>query len=370
MSLKDVVQVSAYYPPHLGGQENVVRDLAAQLAAAGHYVQVLTSAIGGGSEGSAVEQNVNVNRMQGFVFGHAPVMPAFPITLFRKTHAGSIVHLHIGQAFTPEMVWLVSRIRRFKYIAELHIDFAPSGRAGFLLPLYKRFVLRRVLHSADSVIVLNEAMRRIVRKSYGYSGRISVVQNGIDEGYFLLKRPPLPRHPPKTTRLLFVGRLSKQKNIPTLLKALTLLKQDVHLDLIGDGEERETIEQAIQTYGLTNVTLHGRLGRERVMEYYASCDALVMPSLYEAQPLVLLEAMAVRIPIIGTNVVGVADHIGDAGIIVEPTAEGLAAGIARYYASYSELSNMVERGYETAQKFRWRHALKGYEELYEATMDN
>lgn len=369
MSGPEIVQVSAYYPPHLGGQENVVQELAGQLAAAGHSVRVLTSNAGAKEAGVAVEHAVVVHRMRGFVFGHAPIMPHFPFALFRATHANSVVHVHIGQAFTPEMVWLISRLRRFKYIAELHIDFAPSGRAGFLLPLYKRFVLRYVLHSADSVIVLNDAMRRIVRTSYGYPGHVAVMQNGIAEGYFTLKRRTMPRHPPGTVRLLCVSRLSKQKNIPALLTALTITRQKVQLDIIGDGEERPVIEEAIQRYGLRNVTMHGRLPRKQVMQFYATCDALVMPSLYEAQPLVLLEAMAARIPVIGTNVTGVAEHIGDAGIIVEPTAEGLAAGIEQYAEHYSELSNMVSKAYANAEKYRWHNSLKSYEDLYEAISD-
>jgi glycosyltransferase involved in cell wall biosynthesis len=367
---KDIIQVSAYYPPHLGGQENAVYDLSQQLAANGHRVQVLTSTAGGSIAGPKKEGNVLVNRMRGLIFGHAPIMPSFPAELFRAATTNSVVHLHIGQAFTPEMVWLVSKLRRFKYIAELHIDFEPSGPAGVLLPLYKRVLLRRVLHSAASVITLNEKTLRTVRETYGYTGRAEVMHNGIDESYFAIERPAFNPQPPDILRLLFVGRLSKQKNLPTLIKALKMTSRNVYLDLLGDGEERDSVKKAIAEQGLTNVTMHGRQGREEVMKYYRSCDALIMPSLYEAQPLVLLEAMAARIPIIGTNVIGVEDHIKGAGIVVEPTAEGLAGGIEQYYQRYPLLQNMIERGYAIADKFRWRNALKEYEGLYEAVVGN
>ena len=368
MKANHIVHVSSYYPPHLGGQENVVYDLASQLAKAGHSVDVLTSSVGGGPSRVSAENGVRVRRMKGLVFGHAPIMPWLPVALWRTAKRGSIVHVHIGQAFTPEVVWLISKLRGFAYIAELHIDFTPSGPVGILLPLYKKMVLTRVLRAANAIITLNKAAHYTVRDTYGYTGLARIMNNGIDEAYFAIARSPLKPKPPKILRLLFVGRLSKQKNILVLLKALELTSRNVHLDIIGDGDEREAIEKDIADRGLVNVTLHGRLDRQQVARFYKTCDALVMPSLYEAQPLVLLEAMAARIPVIGTNVIGVADHLKGAGIIVEPTAEGIAAGLDRYYTDYISLPGMIERGYRIAQAFRWPYALKKYERLYEEVM--
>lgn len=365
MTTKHIIQISSYYPPHLGGQENAVHDLASELATAGHQVQVITSTQGGGPHNSILEKGVLVKRLPGIVFGHAPIMPSFPVVLFRTARRNSIVHLHIGQAFTPEMVWIVSKLRGFKYITQLHIDFEPSGPAGILLPLYKNLLLKRVLRSASAVIVLNDKMLQIVRKNYDPPCRLQVMNNGIDEVYFALKRMPLPAQPPQTLRLLFVGRLSKQKNVPALLEAIRLTARNVHLDIIGEGDEGKLIQDIIEKYKLTNVTMHGRLSRPDVMRFYETCNALIMPSLYEAQPLVLLEAMAARIPIIGTNVIGVADHIKNGGIIVEPTVKGLMEGISHYFTDYASLPAMVERSYARAENLRWSNTLKKYEDLYE-----
>lgn len=370
MKVYHIVQVSSYYPPHLGGQENAVHDLTLQLAEKGHLLHVLTSAEGGGPPGDAIEKDIFVTRLASIVFGHAPIMPSFPRMLWRSTHKHSIVHLHIGQAFTPEMVWLVSKLRGFKYIAQLHIDFEPSGPAGVLLPLYKKFILTRALRSARAVIVLNEQTRRTVRDTYGYKGTLRVMNNGIDEAFFTLQRKPLAAKPPSILRLLFVGRLSKQKNILALLKAIESTKHKVLLDIIGEGSEGDIIKKYVRKNNMKNIVLHGRLPRQKVMDFYKTCDALIMPSLYEAQPLVLLEAMAARIPIIGTNVIGVGDHIKQGGIVVEPTAQGLAGGIERYFVDYSLLPKMVDQSYRRAEKLRWHHTLKQYEGLYEEVIDD
>jgi glycosyltransferase involved in cell wall biosynthesis len=93
-----------------------------------------------------------------------------------------------------------------------------------------------------------------------------------------------------------------------------------------------------------------------------------MPSLYEAQPLVLLEAMAARIPILGTNVIGVAEHIWGAGVVVEPNSRALAGGIERLYAEYHVLPSLVEKGFAKAEKLRWRNLRKEYEALYEEVL--
>lgn len=369
MKSAHLIHVSAYYPPHLGGQENAVYDLTRQLANAGNRTHVITSAKGA-VNGDTLEGSVRVKRLRGFVFGHAPIMPELPMALFKTARPDSIVHVHIGQAFTPEIVWLVSKLRGFKYVAQLHIDFEPSGPAGVLLPLYKRLILKRVLRAAQAVVVLNKKTLDTIRTTYGYTGRACIMSNGIDEAYFTLTRKPFAARPPKTLHLLFVGRLSKQKNVPALLEALWLTKRNVHLDIIGEGPDHEAIAKMIANFKLTNVTEHGRLDRYAVMKFYETSDALIMPSLYEAQPLVLLEAMAARIPIIGTNVIGVAEHIQDAGIITDPTPQGLAQGIETYFTNYRELPEMVEKAYLLAEELRWLYTLERYEALYEKVADS
>lgn len=368
MKSRHIVHVSSYYPPHLGGQENAVAGLAKQLAQSGYQVDILTSTIGGGPGGISVGHGVRVNRLRGVVFGHAPILPWFPVALFQTAKPDSVVHVHIGQAFTPEMVWLVSKLRHFKYVAQLHIDFAPSGPAGVLLPMYKQLILKRVLQAAGSIVVLNEKTLQTVRKVYGFTGKAQVMNNGVDEAFFKLTRAPLPPKPPQKLRLLFVGRLTKQKNVAALLSALHITKKKVLLEIIGEGPEAEALRHQANSLGLQHTTFHGRLARETIMDFYQTCDALIMPSSYEAQPLVLLEAMAARIPIIGTNVIGIEDHLAGAGIIVEPTPAGLARGISQFYSQYDSLPAMVQEGRRRANTMRWPQTLRQYKELYETVL--
>lgn len=363
-----IIQVSSYYPPHLGGQEYAVQGLAQQLAVAGHDVHVVASGQGSASHKLVNEQGVHVHRLKSFEFGHAPIMPAFPGTLMRLAKKPSLIHLHIGQAFTPEMVAFVSKLRSVPFIAQLHIDFEPSGPAGILLPLYKRTVLSPVLRAAAAVVVLNQTTMHALRDTYNCPNKAFILHNGIDDAYFMIERPQFAAHPPKTLTLLFVGRLTPQKNVLALLEAIKATKRRVHLHIIGDGEERQAIKTAVSALKLKNVTLHGRLERDAVLRFYKTADALVMPSLYEAQPLVLLEALAARIPIIGTNVIGVAEHIRNAGIVVSPDAHGIAQGIRQFDEQYPHLKAMVATGFARARNYRWDATIKKYEALYNAVL--
>src|SRR6478672_9902090 len=112
MNTSEVILVSAYYPPHLGGQEVAVRDLAKQLASIGVEVQVVTSNLGA-TVGVSVEDLVTVTRLRSSEFAHSAIMWSLPYWLLRHARRETIVHLHVGQAFTPEVIWLISKFKHF-----------------------------------------------------------------------------------------------------------------------------------------------------------------------------------------------------------------------------------------------------------------
>ena len=106
-------------------------------------------------------------------------------------------------------------------------------------------------------------------------------------------------------RLLFVGRFVHFKGIDILLDALKILnnqRDDLVLDLVGDGPELPAIRKQIARYRLTNVTLHGWLGADELSAYYAQAHLFVHPSRKEGFGKVLIEAMTYGLPIVGADV--------------------------------------------------------------------
>lgn len=355
-----IVQVSAYYPPHLGGQEIAVQELATQLASAGEPVMVVTSDLGG-KRGSGVESGVQVTRLRSWEVGHSAVMWGLLWWLIRNVRRDTVVHLHFGQFFTSEIIWLASKILGFKYIIQMHIDPVASGPLGRILPLYRKLFLGRELRDAAKVLVLNDAHRQLVGERYGRHDNVVVMRNGVRSEFFRTTRRASGSG---LMELVFVGRLSPQKNLKSLIKALGVAETKVTLHVIGDGECGEALRIAARAEGAGNVIFHGRLNRDDIRHFYASCDAFVLPSLYEAQPLALLEAMACRIPVIATNVVGMGD-LAECAVVVEPSVAGLAAGIDRLARMQSsERDRLVERAFARAETHEWSRVLDSYIQFY------
>lgn len=138
----------------------------------------------------------------------------------------------------------------------------------------------------------------------------------------------------KKFSFLFVGRLDNPKNPEMLIQAFSSLKEkrdDIHLDIVGDGELRNTCERLVYSLKLNdNVSFHGWV--EKPYEFFSNCDAFVCPSRYEAFGFMFLEAAFFKKPIVATNVEGIPevvidrkmgflvnsnDHIAFAGKMVE-----------------------------------------------------
>jgi glycosyltransferase involved in cell wall biosynthesis len=360
MKISGVLQVSAYYPPHLGGQEIAVQGLVDQLKAANEQVEVVTSDLGA-TRGVRIENGVRVTRLKSHEFGHTAFIWSLFFWLIRKTGRQTIVHLHVGQVFTPEMVWLASKIIRFKYIIHLHADLVPSGAAGRFLPIYKKLFLGREIRDAEVVVVLNDEHRRAIAQSYCRSKNLLVMSNGVDDDFSEIKRDPTS----EVTRLLFVGRLSPHKNLARLIEALAIVKGEFSLDLIGDGECRRGLEGLAEAKNLSNVTFYGRLSRDEIKRFYSTCSVFVLPSVHEAQGIVLLEAMACRIPVIATKATGLAEAIEGAAILIDPTVQGIASGIEKFAAmATSDVDLLVDAAFEKAQNYSWSAVIESYLDLY------
>jgi glycosyltransferase involved in cell wall biosynthesis len=361
-----IIHVTAYYPPHLGGQEIVVQDLVTQLALAGEQVEVVTSSVGTRT-GVSVENGVLVTRLKSGEFAHTAIIWGLFFWLLKRTRRNTIVHLHVGQFFASEVVWLAAKIKRFRYILHVHCDLVQSGPMGRLLPLYKKLSLAREINDAELVIVLNNEHRRAVRRDHRYDGKMLVMSNGIGEDFFKVTRKPTGS---KTLKLLFVGRLSPHKNLTALLEAFSTIKREITLDIIGDGECRRELRMLIADKKLENVRLHGRLSRDEVKKFYATCSALILPSLYEVQPIVLLEAMASRIPIIVSKGIGIEVEAREA-VLIEPTTQGIVYGIESFAAMTPDAQDLLtDAAFKRAEKHRWHALISSYIDLYDGIAED
>jgi len=294
-----IAQIAPYYPPHLGGMESCAREISEKLAKSGHSVEVFTSSIGSGKERIKSAENLAVHYLKAWDFAHTPLIPSLFFKLLRISK-DTTMHVHISQPFIPEIAWLISKIRKIPYIAHVHIDIEPTGIFGFLLPFYKKFFLKKVLKSASKIVVPTKDYVAIISKKYVVpEHRIAVIPYGVDLNKFKCVSTEL--HDP--VRLLFVGRLAKQKNIPLLVDSLKKIIDknnfNIELHIVGDGEEKNKIISLIKNSDLDGkVIFHGSLSGNKLYEIYSNSDIFILTSVYESFGIVLIEAMASGLPVI------------------------------------------------------------------------
>jgi glycosyltransferase involved in cell wall biosynthesis len=355
-----IVQVTSYYPPHLGGMENVAAQLAEGFVDKGYAVSVYTSNIGY-SRNAVHKSEVQVHYLKSLEFAHTPII----FTLFFRLltlSRHSLIHLHVAQAFSPEIVYLVSRLKGISYIAHIHLDVDPSGSLGFLLGTYKKLFLKRVLKSAAKVICLSESQKKLIASKYALPlESIVVIPNGVAEKYFIGEKTSENTVP----HLLFVGRLAVQKNLSLLIEAVSRMRTDVFLDIVGEGELRGNIETLIRKYELQNVNLHGKKTGEELIELYRSADVFVLPSLKEGISLAMLEALASGLPVVASDSPEIREILADCGILVqEPTAINYAKALDTLLSNKDTLRNLMALSVQKALSYSWENVLVSIEDVY------
>ncbi len=367
-----VVQVVPYFPPHLGGVEMAAQAIAQGLAKT-RPVEVLTSTVGArGWPRVERDGQLTVRRLRSVEVANTPVAPALAIALLRLP-GDVVVHVHVTQAFTPEVVWATARLRRRAFVAHFHLDVGPSGASGRLLALYKRTVLARVLRAASAVIVLSAEQARFVIGRYRVRPeRVTVVPNGVPAnlaraGPAGLKARPVTAvpecGPAGSLALLFVGRLSIQKNLPRLLEAVSLMRHPAKLALVGDGPEQAALTRLAERLGL-DVTFAGRREHAELAAWYRWADVFVLSSDNEGMPLAVLEAMSFGLPVVATDVPGLRELCAADGLLVPPDAAALAAALDTLAADPAARGKLAARSAARAADADWTRSLEQLEELY------
>jgi len=172
--------------------------------------------------------------------------------------------------------------------------------AGHVRRWLSKRLERIVLKSADAIIVSSQEDAYEIEKRHLLKAEsITTIGNYVDIDRFR----PSQVVTRQRGRLVFVGRLEEQKNPIALLNALVGL-DDIHLTVVGDGALRPLLEDEVHRLNLS-VDFLGTVSHERLPDLLVQNEALVMPSLYEGTPKVLLEAMACGVPVIATKSLGI-----------------------------------------------------------------
>lgn len=270
-------------------------------------------------------------------------------TLRRWCEQSGVDHLHAHFGTNPAAVALLCR-----HLGGPSYSFTVHGPEEF--ERASRLGLREKISGASFVVAVSDAGRRQLETwRDGQLPLIHVVRCGIDDAVL---QHPVSAVPP-AQRLVCVGRLCEQKGHGWLLDAAGRLfaeGRSFELVLVGDGPLRASLTAQAAGSGLSErVTFTGWVGSIAVREQILAARALVLSSVAEGLPVVLMEALALHRPVIATTVGGVEELVdGDCGWLVPPRdGEALANAMrAALDASPQQLNEMARVG---ATRVRARH---------------
>lgn len=209
----------------------------------------------------------------------------------------------------------------------------------------------------DRVVVVSEIVGETLRRSGIPAEKLRLISNGVEIERFRDAQPTLAREVAAVDQPIigFVGRLVPDKGGETLLRAAqNVLRggRKAKVAIVGEGPARQQWESLASNLGIRDqVVFTG--ARTDMPGIYSSFHMLVLPSLCEAMPMCLLEAMAARKPVIATNV-GAVSKIVDpdyTGLLIEPgDVKGLSAAITRLLDAPKLAHWMGENGYNRSKE--------------------
>lgn len=273
------------------------------------------------------------------------------ITSWLQASGSRHLHAHFGTN-SAEVAMLSSVLSGLPY------SFTVHGPEEFDKPEFIR--LPEKIRRAAFVVAITSFCRSQLFRWSGHTDwhKIKIVHCGLEDEFHTGAPVALPTVP----RLVCVGRLCEQKGQLLLVAAVgQLVKRGIAIELVlaGDGEMRAEIEALILQYGVqAQVRITGWISSDQVREEIHAARGLVLPSFAEGLPVVIMEAMALRRPVLTTFVAGIPELVidgengwlfpaGDVDALVDALANFLATPVA-------VLERMGEAGY---QRVLERHSI-------------
>lgn len=203
-------------------------------------------------------------------------------------------------------------------------------------------------------------------------GTCTVIRNGIDlEACRKASTGARPAQMPPAPVIGTVGSLTPEKGTEVLLRAAAVLcraHRDLRVCIVGDGPRREALESLARGLRIAErVTFAGVV--DNALPWIAAFDVFVLPSRSEGMGLTLIEAMALGCPIVATEVGGVREAVGDAGLLVAShDPEELAAAVGRVLTGSGLRRRLVEAGHSRSRGFTLAEMAARTGELYESLL--
>jgi len=218
---------------------------------------------------------------------------------------------------------------------------------------------------ASLVVVVGKQLKKRAIDCGAKSTHVKIIPNGIDLDYIRNRTNPICRKDGRDLQLLYVGRLSPEKGVEILLRALAKVgDRGIHLQIIGRGPDREALQSLAHDLDIVDkVEFWGHVSEDILWERYNCSDLVVIPSYADALPLVSLEAQAFGLPVIASEVGGLPDVIESNvnGILIPAgNVEAMSSAIISMYDNPAMRKRMSDSGLEMIKRFDWKQVLNRF----------
>jgi glycosyltransferase involved in cell wall biosynthesis len=264
--------------------------------------------------------------------------------------------------------WLVGKKTTLEIVGDwLAVIGLHKHPLGLLKKLLMKPILVLAYHMSSHIIVMNYTMKKSLINLGIKANKIAVIPGTTLDGS-LFKIPELKTGNEIRT-MIFIGRLSIEKGLFDLIESMKILREEyqvktVKLKIIGDGPLRRDLEHKASKLGLDDVIeFTGYVSHDKISKHLTDAWLLVLPSLTEGLPKVVLEAMAAGRPVVATRVGGIPEVVEDGvnGFLVMPkNPKALAKSACAILTNEQIAIKMGRKGKEKAAKYALENILPRY----------
>lgn len=302
--MKIAVVIDTWFPAVGGGQINAL-EISKRIAKKGVKVDVITRN-NGSYRGNQVK-NLRIIRLGKKSDPNDNLSRLFFLIrsfFFIRNKNYDLVHLH---AFLPGLISpLILLFLKRPTVFTVHGTSINTNLNNLISLQIEKFILTKIRYTAQ-ITVSQDFLKieNVNKQSFSTNKNITYIPNGVDfKAFDKIKVTKF-----KDPTLIFVGRLHPQKNLKNLVAAIEVIKvkvPNIRLLIVGKGGNESELREQIENRNLsTNIKFLGFKTGNDLIKLYKASHVFVLPSIYEGQPLVLLEALAAKLPIVASRVGGI-----------------------------------------------------------------
>jgi len=296
-----VLQFGKFYPPSMGGTQQVMFEISEGMGKEGYSCDVLCSNTNATYEESKFDNYTVFRTISYGILLSTSVTPQLVYKLWKLASKYDIIHIHAPDPMAFLALFLVRP--KSKVIIHWHSDIVRQHRTRrFFLPLQNW-----VLKFADKVVVTSKSYAKHSPCLKNFTYKVEVIALGASDNSFMSnsnKAQKIKQQYKNKKIVLAVGRLVSYKGFKYLVKAAKDLSDDFVILIAGEGYEKDTLLHIISANNLQDkVKLLGYISEQEKYDHLEACDLFCLPSITKAEAfgVAIIEAMTFSKPIVSTN---------------------------------------------------------------------